>query len=498
MASSILTLSDDNLLAEYIPLDTFKGVSGQKLGIGPDMLALLIRDGEIAQSTVGANISIGGLWRTIQNSLLGRHNIRLLIVDLTPFNEPIRFDGMTQDYVPVAGELTINLQVNPERPINVLGLMKDHVAVTKSEVVLTHLAPYLRDRVLQASIGRVAAAELRGNIDLQNKVQAELMTEVQRLAGDCGLLVRATTLNWASNENETAAIKMRAKIREIEREGEATVLSTKTKTNLERLRSELRTVERSIEEGDNQQRVNWEMQEIEIAERKQAIADAEHRRDMEKVRELREHKNSTPTVFQTVVDKLYPAAAQMRHANQKTASVARNISSDGVKGPAQQEITEDFGEASDEEPQTSEPPGAENQNDDRTEYFRQLLQYAKQRTDLHANVHPARANFVGAGGGRAGLLYCYYVWQKKSAVRFYIDDGSIRDPEKRKAHNKNWFDRLLSQKGIIETAFGTPLHWERLDDSLGCYVEKLVADEGFKDRENWQSTIERMVDAMIC
>ena len=427
MASSILTLSDDNLLAEYVSLDKFKGVSGQKLGIGPDMLALLIRDGEIAQSIVGAHISIGGFWRTIQDSLLGRHNLRLLVVDLKPFNEPIRFDGMTQDYVPVAGELTINLQVNPERPINVLGLMKDHATVTKSEVVLTHLVPYLRDRVLQASIGRVAAAELRGNVDLQNKVQAEVMTEVQRVAGDSGLLVRATTLNWASNENETAAIKMRAKIREIEREGEATVLSTKTKTNLERLRGELRAIERSIEEGDNRQRFNWEMQEIEIAERRQAIADAEHRRQMERVRELREHKDSTPTVFQTVVDKLYPAAAQMRQAKQETAGVAGNIGSGGVKGPAQQEITKDFGEGSDEEPQTSEPPGAENQNENRTEYFTQLLEYAKNRTDLHAHVHPGKANFVGAGGGRAGLLYCYYVWQKASAVRLYIDDSSIRD-----------------------------------------------------------------------
>ena len=45
--STNITLSDDNLLAEYVPLEKFKGVLEQRLAVGPDLVALLMRDGQI-------------------------------------------------------------------------------------------------------------------------------------------------------------------------------------------------------------------------------------------------------------------------------------------------------------------------------------------------------------------------------------------------------------------------------------------------------------------
>ena len=114
MASHVIQLSDDLLLTEYVALDDFKGVLEQRLGIGPDLLALLIRDGEVVQATHGAHIAIGGMWQSVKDAVIGSHTLRLLIADLKPFQQTAGFSAISRDKVPVAGELILELQVNPE------------------------------------------------------------------------------------------------------------------------------------------------------------------------------------------------------------------------------------------------------------------------------------------------------------------------------------------------------------------------------------------------
>ena len=53
MATRHITLSEDALLAEYVRLDDFKGLLEQRVAIGPDTLAMLIKDGAIAQAEHG-------------------------------------------------------------------------------------------------------------------------------------------------------------------------------------------------------------------------------------------------------------------------------------------------------------------------------------------------------------------------------------------------------------------------------------------------------------
>lgn len=241
-----LTLSDDSLLAEYVSLDKFKGILEQRFTVGPDKLAMLIKDGAIAQAEAGGHFAVGGLWRSIKDMIGGKHAIRLLIADLKPFQLIAAADSLTQDNVPVAGEFTLEVQVNPEKPANVLGFMKDHSAVTKHSV-LTRLAPHMGDRVLNASVRRVTAKELRGNTGLQDKIQADAMKEVERIAADMGLLVRAVSMRWTTNEQEKADILAAQKRREqealeqdfkiinraMEREGESTIMRLEVDKNIE-------------------------------------------------------------------------------------------------------------------------------------------------------------------------------------------------------------------------------------------------------------------------
>ncbi len=259
MATTNITLSDDNLLGEYVPLETFKGVLEQRLAIGPDTLALLIRDGQIAEASAGAHFAIGGLWRTLKDAVAGRHALRLLVADLKPFQLTTSASTLTKDHVPVACEFTIEFQVNPEKPANVLGLMKEHSAVTKASV-LGRLSPHLFERVLNSATTRVDALELRGNLGLQDKIQADAMKEVERLAADVGLMARAVTVAWGTNDEEQAQILKRQQereqerlerefkilSREVEREAQSTVIQLQADLSVEKAKEltqdELRTL----------------------------------------------------------------------------------------------------------------------------------------------------------------------------------------------------------------------------------------------------------------
>jgi hypothetical protein len=223
MSPTHISLSDDNLLAEYVDLDRFKGVLQQRIAIGPDMLAMLIKDGEIAEASAGGHFAIGGLWRTLKDAIGGQHAIRLFIADLKPFQLSTSASSLSRDHVPVACEFTVELQVNPERPANVLGLARAHGQLTKGSV-LERLKPHLGERVLNAAVRRVDALELRGNNGMQDLVQADTMKEVERVASDLGLIARSVTVAWGFNDEEQAAILKRQQQREqelLEREFES-------------------------------------------------------------------------------------------------------------------------------------------------------------------------------------------------------------------------------------------------------------------------------------
>lgn len=215
MASEILTLTSDDILCEYVPLPGIKGFASERVAVGPDLLALLIRDGQVAHATHGAHIQVGGAWQAIKTAIGGSHAIRLLLADLKPFAVADTFTALSRDDVRVTGEVTLELQVNPEKAANILAFASDHEIVTKAAVA-ERLAPHIGDRALQAAVREVDALALRGDAAVQDRVQALIMEEAERVFGDMGLMVRAASINWAVNEEEIAAMQRRAEAREQE------------------------------------------------------------------------------------------------------------------------------------------------------------------------------------------------------------------------------------------------------------------------------------------
>lgn len=128
----------------------------------------------------------------------------------------------------------------------------------------------------------------------------------------------------------------------------------------------------------------------------------------------------------------------------------------------------------------------------RYDFWKSLLERSKQKTNLHANISPGTANWIGAGSGVRGLGFNYAITYKFGQAELYIDRGKDCEEE-----NKRIYDELHSHRAEIEKDFGDGLRWERLDDRRASRISKRIDYAGLGDREKWPKLQDDMIDAMI-
>lgn len=262
MASEPVILSDPRMLAEFMRQSEFRSFFEKRFAVPPDYAALLFKNGQLIDAFKGGHFSVGGVVDKLKGLVGGSTHIGMMIADLKPFSVQTALKALSRDKVEVAGVATLELQVDPDKPSNILGMMH---GVTRSGVdpetpgrkalskadVLDRIRPHLSDRVFQAAIGRMDAVEIRGQTGLQDMIQADIMKEVERLAGDLGLIVRAVSIEWAMNADEVAemqraeadrrqdALDHQLEIikREIQREQDATEITLKSQVDLAKLQN---------------------------------------------------------------------------------------------------------------------------------------------------------------------------------------------------------------------------------------------------------------------
>ena len=220
MASKPLVLTDPNLLAEFVRESEFKAFLEKRFATPPDLAALLFRNGELIDSYKGAHFSVGGLATALKSTIGGSTHIALMLADLKPFPVELPVKAMSKDQIEIVGLATLELQLDPDKPSNILGLMsgvsRNEVKAKKGEMaggrralsridVLERIAPHFADRVFEAVIGRMNAVDIRGETGLQDKLQADMMLEAERICGDIGVVLRAASVQWAMNEAEREA-----------------------------------------------------------------------------------------------------------------------------------------------------------------------------------------------------------------------------------------------------------------------------------------------------
>lgn len=146
MPSQSLELSSPTLLAEYVPQSAFTGFLEKRLAAPPDHAAVLIRNGQVAGAYKGAHFSVGGLFSALKSAVLGSQHIRILLADLRPFAVQAPIKCLTKDKFEAAGVVTLELQLNPDAPENILGIVSPSGVLTR-EAVLTRFLPHFNDRV---------------------------------------------------------------------------------------------------------------------------------------------------------------------------------------------------------------------------------------------------------------------------------------------------------------------------------------------------------------
>ena len=119
-------------------------------------------------------------------------------------------------------------------------------------------------------------------------------------------------------------------------------------------------------------------------------------------------------------------------------------------------------------------------------FWTRLLDYAKERSDLHARISPGEYNRLWSR--RHGVSWCYSCLQDQTGVIAYLEGAPA-------AENKALFDALHGQKAEIEAAFGGPLNWSRLDDKISSSIGTDVPG-GWRDETTWRQAVEQAVDAM--
>ena len=127
----------------------------------------------------------------------------------------------------------------------------------------------------------------------------------------------------------------------------------------------------------------------------------------------------------------------------------------------------------------------------RYKFWTELLEKAKEKTKLHANISPGQHSWIGTGAGKSGIAYNYSITKHENQVELYVDRGKDADLE-----NKNIFDELIKNKDEIENVFGESLKWERLDNKRACRISRQFDNGGYRDEDKWSDIHNNMIDAM--
>ncbi len=124
-------------------------------------------------------------------------------------------------------------------------------------------------------------------------------------------------------------------------------------------------------------------------------------------------------------------------------------------------------------------------------FFEQFLIKANQVTDIFYNVSPlGYQNWITAGAGKAGIMWTVVLMKKTSRVEFFLCHS---DPKV----NTTRFQKLHSEKNIIEEKFGEPLEWDFNESRKQQYIKSICIIGGLDDNKKWDDIIKDLINRII-
>ena len=122
-------------------------------------------------------------------------------------------------------------------------------------------------------------------------------------------------------------------------------------------------------------------------------------------------------------------------------------------------------------------------------FFEGLLERAKAKTQLHANISPGKAHWVGASAGISGLTFNYVVRRHNADIELYVDTPDSDA-------NKRMLQTLFEKKEAIEEAFGGPLVWDSKDGRRACRIRNTFTQGGLRDEGDWDAVHDQLAEGM--
>jgi hypothetical protein len=128
--------------------------------------------------------------------------------------------------------------------------------------------------------------------------------------------------------------------------------------------------------------------------------------------------------------------------------------------------------------------------EERLKFWGQLVELCKLRNARHADRTPNSGYSLSAASGKEGLSFDYLITQYTWFVRLSISMQTVE-------LTKTAYDQIAAHKLEIESAFGSPLSWDRLDDKLTSCVRYVNSSGGYLSPESeWPSIQAAMMEAM--
>ncbi len=128
--------------------------------------------------------------------------------------------------------------------------------------------------------------------------------------------------------------------------------------------------------------------------------------------------------------------------------------------------------------------------EERKEFWKGLLKLSNEKTWRHSNCRPSENSSTSGGSGIGGIAYYYTIALKYGAIGVYINRGD-------KKENNFIFEVLLKYKKDIEEMFNGTLLWDNSPNTRSCFIFKKYKYGGLRDRENWTTLQNDMVNGMV-
>ena len=123
------------------------------------------------------------------------------------------------------------------------------------------------------------------------------------------------------------------------------------------------------------------------------------------------------------------------------------------------------------------------------EFWKDLLPKINSKTNLFANISPAKEHWLNAGSGVSGIAFTFVISKSLARTEVYMSRSNTDA-------NKFIFDKLYQQKEEIEKQTGL-LEWERLDDKKACRIKQELKNVSLYEKGNWNKMMDFMIDSML-